>query len=111
VSRYDYETAQRLWAADTPFHGLVMGAMLRADPMNRALLSAVFPDVWAELQARENALGGRLPGDDEPIRLTVTTVEPGEKLWPKCTQCRQEWTAPACGPAHAIIAADPRLHR
>jgi hypothetical protein len=111
VSRFDYEVAKTLRVADTPFGGLVMAAILKSDPHNRALLRAVFPDVWDELNARENAPGGHLDSDDVPVRLVVTEVGPGEPLLrPVCPRCGRSWTEPACGVVHQIIGADGRLH-
>jgi hypothetical protein len=111
MSRFDYDVARTLRVADTPFHGLLMAAMLKSDTHNRALLRAVFPDVWDELTARENAFDGKLPSDDVPVQLVVTEVRPGDPgLRPVCPRCGQPWTETACGVVHQIIGADPRLH-
>lgn len=74
MSWYDYQRAKELWISDTPFYALVMAAMLKADSRNSALLGAVFGQVRRELDARYNAPGGKLPGDDEPINVVVTVV-------------------------------------
>lgn len=111
MSRIDYEIAQTLRTADTPFYALVMAAVLKSDPHNRALLRAVFPDVVVELAARENAPGGHLPSDDVPTRVTVTKVDPTDPpLRPVCPICGQPWTDPPCGFVHEIIRAERRLH-
>ncbi|MGH3783979.1 MAG: hypothetical protein ACRDRO_26025 [Pseudonocardiaceae bacterium] len=111
MSRFDYEVALTLRTAGTPFYGLLMAAVLSSDPHNRALLRAVFPDVFDELAARENAPGGHLPGDGVPTRVTVTEVDPaGPVLRPVCPKCGQAWTELACGVVHQIIGADPDLH-
>jgi hypothetical protein len=110
MSRFDYDVARTLHRADTPFYGLLMAAMLKSDTHNRALLRAVFPDVWDELNAREDALDGKLPSDDVPVQLVVTEVRPGDPgLRPVCPRCGLAWTEPACGVVHQIIGADPRL--
>lgn len=63
-----------------------------------------------ELHSRCNTPGGHLPGDDEPVRVEVVRVEPGdESLTTRCSQCGQSWSDPACGLAHSIIAAETRL--
>lgn len=111
MSRIDYEIAKTLRTADTPFHALIMAAVLKSDPHNRALLRAVFPDVYDELSARETAPGGHLPGDDVPTRVTVTRVDRADPLLrPVCSKCEQPWTDPPCSIAHQIIGADRRLH-
>jgi hypothetical protein len=95
MSRFDYDVARTLRVADTPFHGLLMAAMLKSDTHNGALLRAVFPDVW----------------DDVPVQLVVTEVRPGDPgLRPVCPRCGQPWTETACGVVHQVIGADPRLH-
>lgn len=111
MSHHDYQVAKDLWLADTPFYALVMAAMLRADTHNTALLGAVFPRVRAELEARYHAPGGKLATDDQPVRLEVRKVEPGERLRPTCDACGRAWEDQSCGPAHSIIAAETRLHR
>lgn len=111
MSRIDYEIAKTLRTADTPFYALVMAAILKSDPHNRALLRAVFRDVHDELTAREKTPGGHLPGDDVPTRVTVTKVDRGDPpLRPVCPTCGQPWTDPPCSIAHQIIGADGRLH-
>ena len=60
--RYDYMRSQQLSAE--PFYALIMAAMRGADTANLAKLRAAFPEVWAELQARYHAPGGKIP--DEP---------------------------------------------
>ena len=111
MSRFDYEIALTLRIAETPFHALVMAAILKSDPHNRALLRAVFPDVYDELVARDKAPGGHLPGDDVPTRVTITKVDPADPpLRPLCPKCEQPWTDMPCGIVHHIIRADRRLH-
>lgn len=63
MSLYDYERSRELARQDVPFHALIMAAMRRADSDNAAVLRAMWPDTWDELQARYNAPGGRLPTD------------------------------------------------
>lgn len=111
MSRFDYEVAVTLRTAGTPFYALVMAAVLKSDPHNQALLRAVFPDVVAELAAREEAPGGHLPGDDVPTQVTITEVAPTDPpLRPVCPKCEQPWTNPPCGFVHEIIRAERRLH-
>lgn len=63
MSLYDYKVSQELFVDDTPFYGLIMAAMRCADTRNQVLLKRVWPEVWDELEARYNAPGGRLEGD------------------------------------------------
>jgi hypothetical protein len=70
----DYEQSKRiecgLSVGDEPtFSALVMAAMRRADSSNALILRCGWPDVWAELQARYDAPGGRLATD--PGHATV----------------------------------------
>jgi hypothetical protein len=63
MSLHEYRCSRELADADPPFYALVMAAMRRADTGNLAKLTAAYPDVYVELQARYNAPGGRLPTD------------------------------------------------
>ncbi len=64
MSAYDYHASRAILAADPPFYSLIMAAMAKADKVNAAKLRAAFPGVWSEAEARYNAPGGRLDGDD-----------------------------------------------
>lgn len=61
MSYHEYLASQELSDTDPPFYALVMAAMRKADSRNIALLREAFPETWAELDARYNAPGGRLP--------------------------------------------------
>lgn len=61
----DYQLGQQLAAADLPFYVLLQAAMRKADTSNFALLADAFPAEAAELRARYDAPGGRLPADPE----------------------------------------------
>jgi len=63
MSLDDYTVSRDLVADDTPFYGLVMAAMWRADPENLVKLINAWPEVYAEFDARFHATRGRLPGD------------------------------------------------
>jgi hypothetical protein len=63
MSHYDYEASKQIAKADPPFDALIMAAMRKADTQNLAKLESAFPWTYAELQARYNAPGGRLPSD------------------------------------------------
>lgn len=63
MSVFDYDAARQVHSARWPFYALIMSAMLQADTTNQAKLQAAFPDVWAELAARDNAPGGLLDGE------------------------------------------------
>lgn len=63
MSYYDYLAIPRLERQDPPFYALIMVAMRQADTANQARLRLAFPDVWAELQARYRAPGGKI-GDE-----------------------------------------------
>lgn len=60
MSLYDYETSRKLSADDAPFAALIMAAMRRADTFNAGKLRTAFPEIWAELQERHDAPGGRI---------------------------------------------------
>jgi len=62
MSLYDYQASRQV--SGMPFYALIMAAMRRADTENLAKLQAVWPDVWAELDARYNAPGGLLAGEE-----------------------------------------------
>ena len=64
MSHYDYTISRAISAQDPSFYALVMAAMRQADTTNAALLREAFPQTWDELQARYNAPGGLLAGED-----------------------------------------------
>ncbi len=72
MSLYDFVKAIELYKKDEPFYALIMAAMLKTDDVNKAKMQAVWPEVWAELDARYHARGGRLPGDDDGGEIRVT---------------------------------------
>lgn len=67
MSLYDYQESKLIVrgesAGEPSFYALVMAAMIRADTVNAAKLREVFPETWAELDARYHAPGGLLPGE------------------------------------------------
>ena len=65
MSLHDYRVSQGLGADDPPFAALIMAAMRKADSANAEYLEQAFPMVWRELQARYNAPGGYLPGEND----------------------------------------------
>lgn len=64
MSQFDYIASRALGSPDVPFAALIMAAMRRADTENLAKLQAAFPETWQELQARYDAPGGKLPGEE-----------------------------------------------
>ena len=64
MSLYDYRASQHLATLDTPFYALIFAALQQADTANAAKIWAAWPEVAAELQARYNAPGGILPGEE-----------------------------------------------
>jgi len=65
VSLEDYRIASRLEANGVQFLALILAALRRRDPTSRAHLARAFPEVEAELQARERTPGGLLPSERE----------------------------------------------
>lgn len=63
MSLYDYQVGQAISAEDPPFYALIQAAMRQADTDNLELLQRAWPHVWAELQARYHAPGGRMEGE------------------------------------------------
>lgn len=68
MSWHEYDASRDLAAQDPPFYGIIMAAMRQADDDNLELLKGCWPDVFDELQARYNAPGGLLPGEEEADR-------------------------------------------
>ncbi len=64
MSLVDFQAALVLRNNDEAFYALIMAAMMRADTENAAMLRAMWPKVWDETQARWNAPGGALAGED-----------------------------------------------
>lgn len=64
MSHYDYMKSREL-DSDFSFASLIMGAMRKADSINFEKLKNVFPEIANELQARYNASGGYLEGEDK----------------------------------------------
>lgn len=67
MSLYDYEVGQKVACefGDDEFYGLVQGLMRLADTTNLEKLKVAWPEVHADLVARYNAPGGRLPEDGD----------------------------------------------
>lgn len=63
MARCDYLVSQVIREKDYAFSALIMGAMRKADNLNLEKLKKAWPDIWKELQARYNAVGGWLPGE------------------------------------------------
>lgn len=61
---FDYKAGQQIAAMGFPFAALIQAAMRQADSVNKIELQTAFPADWADLQARYNAPGGILPGED-----------------------------------------------
>ncbi|MDD5045156.1 MAG: hypothetical protein PHG51_06430 [Candidatus Omnitrophica bacterium] len=67
MSLYDYKIGAKICLdyGDDEFYGIIQAAMRMADTDNLEKLKAAFPEVWADLQARYKAPGGKLAGDPE----------------------------------------------
>ncbi len=65
MSLYDYHQGLIIAGEDYPFYALIQAAMRQADTDNTAKLAQAWPQVWLELQARYNARGGVLVGEEE----------------------------------------------
>lgn len=57
---YNYRASRNIVAKDYPFHALIMAAMVKADSDNADKLRAEWPELWLELQARDQAPDGCL---------------------------------------------------
>ena len=88
MGRYEYERSRGL-AADEDFYSLLMAAMRNADSTIAVMLKGMFPETWAELQARYNAPGGILPHemvDCECMEFRkAVPLKPGMKY--ECSLC------------------------
>ncbi|MBI1757999.1 MAG: hypothetical protein HYR62_02005 [Actinobacteria bacterium] len=60
---HSYRLSGQIAAAYDDFYALLMACMRKADTDNARALRAMWPDVWAELQARYNAPAGLLDGE------------------------------------------------
>lgn len=60
----DYQESKTYGDGDPNFYALIMAAIRKADSSNARKLAQAWPDVWRELQARYNAPGGYLPGEE-----------------------------------------------
>jgi hypothetical protein len=65
MSRHDYEVSKVISQECAPFYSLIMAAMRQADTENLMRLRQVFPDTYAELDARYNAPGGVTSTDED----------------------------------------------
>jgi len=61
---YEYEVGLKISSKNYPFYALIQAAMRQADSDNAQRLKQAWPKVWDELQARYNAPGGLLPGEE-----------------------------------------------
>jgi hypothetical protein len=66
MTLHEYQAGREivLVAQRWPYYALIQAAMRLGDIHNQTKLRLVFPEVWAELQARYNASDGHLPGDE-----------------------------------------------
>lgn len=67
MSHYDYEASKAISESDPPFAAIIMAALRKADTRNGLLLRSAFPDITEELQARYDAPGGYLPGEEPAV--------------------------------------------
>ena len=67
MSRFSYIQSRLIASEDPSFDALIMAAMRKADSYNATRLRAAFPTVWIELQARHDAPGGYLLGEEIPV--------------------------------------------
>jgi hypothetical protein len=74
LSLYDYKVSRELAKSDPSFYALIAAAMRCADTRNLAALIGLYPLVYADLDARYNASGGILVGED---------IDPGEAELPR----------------------------
>lgn len=64
MSRFDYEQSRRIARTDPSFTALIMAAMrVSANVGQQAILKAVFPAIWAELDARYHSVDGTIASD------------------------------------------------
>lgn len=71
MSLFDYRASREIEGMGFPFFALLMAAYRQADSANATKLRAGWPEIVAELQARYDAPGGALPGEDVPERLRI----------------------------------------
>ena len=95
MSLHEYLDSKRIADLRPPaaFYALIMAAIRDADSENEMKLRTMWPEVWAEMRARYNAPGGRLPDDPtctSPDDLTVDDLTVGELL----AEC-EAWEAKA----------------
>jgi hypothetical protein len=69
MSLYDYQLSREIERCEHPFYALLMAAIRRADSTNFEKFKACWPEVVAEVQARYDAPGGKLPGDEPQAAL------------------------------------------
>ena len=63
MNYFTYKKGQEIAACNYPFYAVLQALMRDADTDNLEKLRNAFPDVWKELQARNKAPGGLLPGE------------------------------------------------
>lgn len=65
---YAYQAGQEIIQTHPPFASLIYAALYRADSTNARILRAAFPRICGDAQARYDAPGGILPGEQEDTR-------------------------------------------
>ena len=65
LNLFDYKESRLIAAQDYAFYALLAATMRQADTNNLAALTLAFPQVAADLAARYDAPGGRLPGEGQ----------------------------------------------
>lgn len=76
MSLDEYETGRLISSHDYPFYALIQAAMRQADTDNLEMLKGCWPKVWEELQARYNAPGGRLEGENNESAFPTFNITP-----------------------------------
>lgn len=102
LTLHDYEVSKWLAGQDVPFYALVATAIRQADSDNALRLSVAFPQIAADLQARYNAPGGFLPGEEQ------CTGSCHDADRDDCVRCGSGTYALACADCRSYMAEDAR---
>jgi len=63
MSYRTYKVAQTLAKHETDFDALIMTAMLEAKEEDGRKLRRMWPEIWEELEIRDNTPEGKMPGE------------------------------------------------
>lgn len=77
TSLHNYRQSLEISGRDPSFYSLLFSLLRKADSANYGRLVEAFPQAAAEFQARYNAPGGALPGEEAEFQRYLDSLRAG----------------------------------